>query len=312
MSTFCGSFGINTRVGFVASGAIDAALVPATTRIEVLGENLQYSDQLIQGRGITGSVNSVNAHLREGQRLVSGGFVTEIGPNQLQPWIRALCGNTAANQTKESIDLIPFDITVSRDLVTHGYRHCIIQQAVIRGRSNPEDPEDQIMQLALNFLGVEEHSTSFPAINLPTTDTLFWLVGDSKLTVGAGEFPVIGFDITIRNQIQPLFRNQLKPGCFRSLGRDITLEVQVPFSAASSTAMFGANDADVAIDLELVSSNLPSAFSAYTTEFSFPTMRRISKAASTRGRGEIPLVATYRSFQDGTGTTMSITNAVTV
>ena len=311
MSTFCGSFGINTKVGFAASGAIDAGLVTAATRIEVLGENLQFSDQLVQGKGITGSVNPVNAHLREGQRLVSGGFVMEIGPNQLAPWIRAICGNTAANETKESIDLIPFDITVSRDQVVHGYRHCIIQQAVIRGRSNPQDPDDQIMQLALNFMGVEEVSTSFPALTLPSGDTLFWLVGDSELSVGGSSLPVISFDITIRNQIQPLFRNQLTPGCFRSLGRDVTLEVQVPYSTASAGAMFGDNDADVAINLDLVSTNLPASFNGYSTSFSFPTMRRISKEASTRGRGEIPLVATYRSFQDGISTTMTITNAVT-
>jgi hypothetical protein len=310
---FCGSFGINTKVGFAPSGGIDDAFVPATKRIEVLRENLQFSDQLVQGKGITGSINPITAHLRNGQRLVSGGIAIEIGPNELAPWIRALCGNTAANQTKDSFNAIAHDFTIQRDLVTHGYRHCIIQQAVIRGRSNPEDPDDQIMQLAMSFIGIEEVEVAgFPAgVNLPTDDQLFWLIGDSKLTVAEDDFPVIGFDISIRNMIQPLFRNRLTPGCFRSLGRDITLEVQVPYSPESATAMFGENDENLDVLLELVSDNLPESASNYATSFNFPTMRRVEKSASTRGRGEIPLEATFRSFQMGAGTNMSITNAMT-
>jgi len=309
-SEFCGSFGINSKLGFVGSGAIDAAPVAPTSRLEILGENFVYSDQIVGGRGLTGSVNEISAHLRQGQRLVSGGFVTEIGPNELAPFIRAICGNGSANQTKETIDHVPFDFTISRDLVTHAYRYCLPRQVVIRGRSSGEDPEDQILQMAMQFLGVEEHGAAFPsALVLPATDRLFWLIGDSKLEVGSSEFPMIGFEIRIDYMWQPLFRNKLKPGCFRSMGRQITIEVQVPYSATSAAALFGANE-ESALTLSLASDNLPDDFADYSTVFDFPCVRRIEKSANTQGRGEIPLVATFRSYQKGTGTTMSIVNAI--
>jgi hypothetical protein len=308
---FCGSFGINSKLGFAPSGPIDAAPVAPTSRLEILGENFVYSDQIIGGRGLNGSVNEITAHLRQGQRMVSGGFVCEVGPNELAPFIRAICGNTAADQTKESFDQVPFDFTIGRDLVTHAYRYCIPQQVVIRGRSNPEDPEDQILQMAMQFMGVEEHTATFPGgLALPDTDRLYWLIGDSKLEVGSDDFPIIGFDITIRNRLQPLFRNQLKPGCFRMLGRRITIEVQVPYSSASAAALFGANE-ETDLTLSLVSDNLPDDFSDYSTVVNFPSVRRTDKQATTQGRGEIPLVATFSAYQKGSGTTMSITNEIT-
>jgi hypothetical protein len=307
---FCGSFGINSKLGFAASGAINAAPNAPTSRLEILAENFNYADQLIGGRGLTGSVNEITAHLRQGQRLVNGGFVCEVGPNEIAPFIRMICGNTAADQTKEKVDHVPFDFTVERDLVDHAYRYCLPQQIVIRGRSDAEDPEGQILQMAMQFMGVEEHGATFPNnLALPDTDRLYWLIGDSKLEVGSAEFPVIGFDITIRYAWRPLFRNQLKPGCFRSLGRQITVEVQVPFSPASSAALFSEN-VETDLVLSLAADNLPEEFSDYATVFTFPTVRRIEKNANTQGRGEIPLIATFKSYQKGSGTTMSITNTV--
>lgn len=311
MSTDCGSFGIATKVGYVASNAIDGAFKAATTQMEILGENLQYSDQIIGGMGITGSINQVTNHLRQGQRMVSGGLVTEIGPVQLAPWIRALCGNTAANETKDSWDAVPFDFTIKRDKVTHGYRYCVIQSAVIRCRSVDlgAEGEQQIMQMALNFFGVEENAAAtWPSITLPAAASLFWIMADSNLAVGSDDFDILGFDLTIRNRIQPLFRNQMNPGCFRCLGRDITLEVQVPYSTGSATALFGDNDTNLEVALELASSNMPTAFAAYATTITLPTCRRVEKAASTRGKGEIPLVATFRSYEDDGDPTMTITN----
>jgi hypothetical protein len=311
---FCGSFGINSKIGVAPSGAIDAALVAATSRLEILGESFIYQDELIGGRGITGSLNPMVTHLRQGQRAVEGGIVFEIGPNELDPWIPALLGNTTADATvtKDTFDKVAHDFTIQRDLVTHGYRHCVLRQASIRGRSNPEDPEDQIVQAALGFIGVEEHAgVTFPALSLSSTERLFWIVADSILEVDTVEFPIISFDITIAYRLIPLFRNKLKIGCFRAVGREVILDVQIPYSSESATALFGANDTNQDVTLKLVSDNLPETYAAYETVFNFPTMRRVNKRATTDSKGEIPLQARFRAYQSGTGENMSITNTIT-
>ncbi len=250
-------------------------------------------------------------HLRSGQRLVQGGFVSQFGPNELAPFVNMLCGNASGTQTKDSFDQVPKDFSVLRENVAHGYRYCVLRQAVIRGRSNPEDQDDQIVQMACQFYGVEEVGITFPSgLALPTTDRLFWLVGDSALSIDGSDFPIIFFEIKIKNMLMPLFRNKLKPGCFRNLGREITVEAHIPYSTTAAAAIADTHINDTEVILSLASDNLPVDFGDYSTVFTFPTCRRISKQHTTEGRGEIPLVVQFKSFQKATGTNMSIANVV--
>lgn len=309
---FCGSFGINSKFGHAASGAIDAAINDPTARLEILLENFQYPDELVGGSGLTGSINEVVHHLRSGQRLVQGGFVAQFGPNELEPFKNMLCGNAGASQTKDSFDLVPKDFSVLRENVAHGYRYCVLRNAKLRGQSNPEDQDDQITQMACQFFGVEEQGITFPSgLALPTTDRLFWLVGDSTLSIAGDDFPIIFFEIEIKNMLMPLFRNKLKPGCFRNLGREITIEAHIPFSTTAEAAIADTHITDTEVVLSLVADNLPADFSDYSTVFTFPTCRRISKINTTNGRGEIPLKVKFKSYQNATGTTMSIENVIT-
>lgn len=308
---FCGSFGVNTRMGFAASGAITAAPVVPATRMEILSENFVFTDQIVGGMGITGSIDNVANHLREGARFVQGGFVAEMGPHELAPFIRQLVSNSAANTTKANADLVPLDFTIGRDLVAHTYRHCTLQTAHIRCQSDPENPENQILKAAISYMGVQEHAATFPPLlALPTGNRYFWLMGDSTFTYNAATFPLIDFDIKIENQLVPLFRNQLLAGCFRTLRRRITVEASVPYSPASATALFGVNNANRAASITMGATNLPADASAYATAFNFATTRRISKQATTDGRGEIPLKVTLQAYQFDAVAALTITNAV--
>lgn len=308
---FCGSFGINTKFGFAPSGEIDATSPETPTiRQEILAENLTFADARIGGRGLTGYIDPVENHLRQGQRLVNGGLVMEIGPNELDPWIDAILGSTD-NNAAETWSSTAVDLSLERDLVAHAYRHCIVSQARISCRKagmDEDDRENQIMQMALNFVGVEEHPITFPSgLALPTDKEQFWILADSALTLDNETYPVDQWTITIQNMIQPLFRNQIVPGCFRTLGRRITLDVVVPFAPTSSTNLFDADfngDGDITLNSDI----LPSELSDYSTIFTFRNLYRVNKEAVTRGRGETPLTARFQAYRNGTENPLSITN----
>lgn len=309
---FCGSFGINTKFGYVASGAIDGAPVAPTARAEILAENLEYSDSLIGGRGLTGQIDPVVNHLRQGQRMVSGGLVMEVGPHEFEPWIAPILG--AADKKAGKIwTPTPRDLSFLRDQVAHTYRYSIVSQAIISCRKPFDDKEDQIMRLAMNFMGVKEHPITFPteaALPLPSGRQLFWILADSVLTLDSDIYPVDEFRITIQNNIQPIIRNQMNPGCFRLLGRRITLDVWVPLSATSSGALF---DPDFEGDgnITMSSAEMPAAFAAYSTVFTMQNMHRVGKSAHTQGRGEILLQARFQTYRDGLENPLEITNATT-
>jgi len=318
MSNFCGSFGINTKFGFAPSGTgVDEDFVEATSREEILVENLNYSDSVVGGRGITGWMDSSSLKLRNGQRLVSGGLIMEIGPNQIAPWLAAIVGNTDAaiadvRTTKEKWDAVPFDLSLERDNVDHGYRYCVINRAVIRGRSNPDDQQGQIVQMALSFLGVVEEGITFPsALALAATAQYPWLLGDAALTYGGETSPLISFDITVENTLKPLFRNRLTPGCFRSLGRKITMDFAVPYGADSYDEYMTDNTADAAAVLTFAPTNLPTAVSDYSTIFTFPQTRRIAHNYSTASKDEIPLQMKVQAYVKGTSPAMTIKNVIT-
>jgi hypothetical protein len=309
--TFCGSIGVNTKAGFVASNAIDGALAVPTKRMEILTENLTFTDQIVGGQGISGSVDPIDNHLREGARMVQGGFVTEIGPNELDPWINAILGNSSADETKEKPDLVPHDITLERDLVCHAYRYCIVRSAHIQVREDIENPERQVMKMALSFLGVEEKSTTFPgALTLSSGNRYYWMLGDSTFTYDGSALPLIDFDLRIDYDIRPLFRNQLLPGCFKVQGRRIKLDVSVPFSSTSATALFGSNGANKSAVISMGSGNLPVAAEDYATTFTMASTRRISKSANTTGPGEIPLKASLQAYQSGSTAALAISNTI--
>lgn len=317
MSDFCGSFGINTKFGFAPhTGDIDAAFTAATRREEILAENLTYSDSVVGGRGITGWIDQSSLKLRNGQRLVSGGFIMEVGPTQIAPWIQAILGNSAGAtagvfSTKEKWDQLPFDLSLERDNIDHGYRYCVIQRAVFRGRSDPGNPQGQMVQMALSFLGVEQEEITFPAaLALPSAVEYPWLLGDAVLDYDGTDLTVESFDLTIDNQIKPLFRNRLTPGCFRSLGRRIELDVSVPYGVDAYDALMHNNDEDKAVSLSFVSDNLPTAFSDYSTIFNFPQTRRISHRHVTSSKDEIPLQVKLMAYVKGTSPAMKITNVI--
>lgn len=315
MPIFCGSMGVNTKFGFAPHvGDIDAAFTAPTDREELLVENLTYSDSVVGGRGITGWIDPVSIKLRNGQRLVSGGLVMEIGPHQLAPWLKAIVGNAAApsnntHTTKDKWEAYPIDIALERDQVAHGYRYCVVQRAVIRGRSDPESEQGQIVQLALSFLGVEESTITFPPLlNLSSVAKYPWLLGDTEFSYNSKTCPLISFDITIDNQLQPLFRNRLTPGCFRTTGRRITMDVAVPYDSVSYSDFMYDNTTDREAKLTFKSTNLPAAASAYSTVITMPNTRRLAHRHNTSSKSEVPLELKLGAFIRGSTAAMTILN----
>lgn len=307
----CGSLQINTKSALKASNALDGAAADfssGATRFEILTENFEYNDSRIGGRGITGEIDPVVAHLRNGQRLVTGGMVVEVGANELEYWINPILGSDE-KKAERTWTAVPRDFMFQRDQATHQYRYCICNSARFSSQQAGEDPESQIMRVAMSWLGVEEIGGTFPAaLELPAAPRLFWIHADTVATIDGTEYPVMQWAITIQNFIRPLFRNSMTPGCFRLLGRRVTLDIDIPADTTPVADLYTA-DFEGDISIEMTSDNLPASMSAYTTVFDLKNVRRLGKQLNAVNQ-EIPIRLRYQAYRDAATNPLEITNAV--
>jgi hypothetical protein len=325
----CGSFGTFVKLAVEPSIAdVNGVGTPATfdsasERYEILAENMRYTDQVVGGRGLTGTLDPIANHLRVGVRLVVGRILFEVGANELVNWLPRILHNAASGTTYSTgpnSTQFPVDIMIKRDQGTVIYRHCIINRALFSGRSATGDSaEEQVLQMALDFVGKEEHSGTWPGTEpaLPTGQRLFWLFGDCDLTLGSGggatDMPIDAFNLLIDNQMQVLTRNSLKATCLRSRGRAIRLQAPTPLTAATHTNFYldrfdGSGVLRFRGTKNLTGQNPEED---YATTFTFARLYQTLETPATRGRSEIPLSLDLTAYRTNASEPLVVTNVLT-
>ena len=316
-----GSVGVFTSMLVETSDTTDpcdvATFDASSERYEILAENIRYTDVLLGGNGLTGTIDRTGIHTRHGARIVTGQITLEVGPYELTNWLPRILGNAASGTTfatDEEFDLRAFDIMIKRDQGTVIYRHCGVRSAVFNAASSVSGPE-QVVRLTLDILGFEEHDATFPATPpaLPTTDRLYWLLGDGQLLLtpdggSQSEYYFDSFSLRIDNGLTPILRNFLNVTALQSRGREIMLRASTPYTSDSHT--------DLYIDffkgggvLQFLSSKSSETPATYSTVMTLNDLRSTRRTPNAGGPGEIPLFIDMKAHRSGSNEPISIVNA---
>lgn len=309
-----GSLGSQT-VFLVEDSVTAEPCVPATfdsssERYEILAESIRYTDALVGGNGLTGTIDKTKNHLRHGVRVVTGQFSMEVGPYEVAAWKNRIQGGASVATNFEPT---PFDIMIKRDKGTVIYRHCVVRAAVFSCVSS--GGQEQVLRMTLDILGFEEHDadSDFPATppTIPTNDRLYWLIGDSLMTLtpdggSAGDLQFDQFSLRIDNGVVPLVRNNLMVTALQSRGREVTLRASTPYSSSSHSSYYidyfkgGGN---ITFSHEKSNGEVPSL---YDTVFTLNNLRSVRVSPSVTGPGEIPLFIDMTAHRSGTTAPYSI------
>lgn len=329
----CGSVGSYFKMAVENSDLTDPC-PPATfdvnsERYEILNENVRFTDVVLGGNGLTGGLDPIAEHLRSGTRMVFGRILLEVGPYELSNWLPRILGNAPSGNTyttTEVFDNRPFDILMSRDQGSVIYRRCSVNRAMLRARASIDGPE-QILQLALDVIGYEEHGYTDPPTNsvavewpdppppLPSSDRLYWLLGDGKLELDTDnpnpkeEYYFDAFNLMFNNNLIPQTRNFLSITCLQSRGRTIQLQVTTPYTPDSHTKLYINRFDGEGIIQFLGTKNLDNTpESTYSTVITMPNLFQTRETPNTQGRGEIPLSLNMQAYRTGTSEPITITN----
>lgn len=317
----CGSLGTYSAMLVENSDTTDPC-DPATfdvnsERYEILYESLQYTDVLLGGRGINGTLDKIGIHTRHGARIVTGQVVMEVGPVELDAWLPRILGNdedpTDTFATDITFDVKPFDIMLKRDLGTVIYRHCGVRSAMFSSRASIAG-EEQVVRMVLDIVGYEEHDATYPASPppLPSSPRLYWLIGDSQLLLDTPgddqEYYFDAFNLRINNKLVVKPRNFLRATCMQAAGeRQFELRVSTPYTADSHTNLY-INSFTGQGQLKFLSSKSPETPAAYSTTFNFPELRSTRRTPNVRGRGEIPLSLDLEAYRTSADEPLTVTN----
>ena len=311
----CGSLGAYAKM-LVEDSILTGDCPPATFdsesyRQEFLTENIQYTDTVLGGSGLTGTVDPIYAHLRPGTRMVFGRLVMEAGPNELAFWLPKILGNPASGTTyttNETFDAAPVDIMMNRDQGTVIYRHMVPNRALLSARASIGGAE-QVVQLAIDFIGYEEHDAVWPdpAPSLPETEHLFWLLGDAKLELDtnnpgpADEYYFDAFNFMVDNNLLPQTRNFLRITCLQSRGRKFRLQASIPYTSDSHSLLYINNlpkETGQGVLNFLGTKNLTGEDGEnYVSTFTFPKLFQTRRTPSVRGPGDIPLLVDFMAYR---------------
>lgn len=296
------------------SDPCDVAVFNANSeRYEILAENIRYTDVLLGGNGLTGTIDRTGIHTRHGARVVTGQFTLEVGPYEIASWFPRILGGSELS-TAETFNLNPFDIMLKRDQGTVIYRHCGVRSAVLNAASSVSGPE-QVLRLTIDILGFEEHSATYPdpAPVLPSTDRLYWLIGDGQLLLNPtngsqGEYYFDSFSLRIDNNLTPILRNFLNVTALQSRGREITLRASTPYTAASHTALYIDYFEGSGI-LQFLASKSDETPLTYSTVINLNDLRSTRRTPNATGPGEIPLFLDMKAHRQGSTEPLTMTNA---
>lgn len=323
----CGAVGTNFRMAVAASDVLaDPTCDPIVfdnthKRFEILAENIEYTDVTVGSRGLTGSLDPINNHLRPGARVVKGTILMEVGPDAIEFWAPKIVGNSTKSvnfwSTNPEFEMLPVDLLMDRESGVYIYRHCAVTRAIFRGQEATErDPDAQIITLSLSFIGLEEHVGAWPVPEpTPVADTIpLWLFGDATLDLDGTQFPFNNFVLTIDNQIMPKMRNFLQVSCLRSYGRTIRLTTELPYTIGSDAAAYAIKFEGPATLQFDGSKNLvgPPALPGETgyTHFHMPNAYQTRKTPTTRGRQELGHQINLQAYRTTSTEPFAIENLV--
>ena len=302
----CGSQGVLSEIA-----VIDGA---TTERYDFVAEDLQLNEVLVGDQGITGKLDLFADHIRRGAAYVSGGIMMNVAPLELENWLPRIFRGTKVGNTHFPGEGSPeFDIIVKRDKAVYRYTGLQVDKALFRASTNSQEPG--LLEMMLTFVGIDEETSTWPdpAPARLRDNVLYWLLGDTTLTINNVDYYMEAFNLQIDNMLRPLMRNTLRPVCIRSEGRRFRFQPAITHCANTvANLYFGELDAAGRLAFESTK-NLDNSDS--TTIFDFARLLGPKLTPSTRGRTETFLrldLSSYPGADLETDPSLKVTNTFPV
>lgn len=268
-------------------------------RHEFIYENVGSERKLEYTGAITGSLSRFKTGVREKSYLVQGTIAVQPSPTQLDIWLPRVFGaaptGTADARIIKLDDSPPtWDMLVYRENGIFAYRDCMVAQCIIRGKTSNGGDSTEFMEMLINIVAEEEDINGTPwPVTEPTlgntVDYLPYTFWETTLTLDTQDIEYEQFTLMIDNNLDIRFYNSQTPQCIRSTGRDITMEVQAPFTCNNLTKSTLLNTADK-VGIFKMESGLMS------TTFNFPALRNTFTTPTTPGKQTIPLKFGLEAF----------------
>jgi len=315
----CSAMGSETKL-IVEGGAGPRTFDASSERCGILMETLQRIQPFQGRRRITGDLSQYSTAIRPHSYLASGAIVMQASPIELDRWLpRAMwttptVGASASTYiVGNAADSFEFDVLVDRENGIFRYTDCRVAKLVLRSKTEAgQQPQnEELLEMIVYIYAIEEEvdgeiwPSPAPALVL---DGAFSPYNHSEgvFTVNSHVTKYREFELTIDNNLVPLFYNSLSPSCFRSQGRVVSLRTESPFTTTTI------DDAETLLNTggagSLVLTHTADSFSA---SFTFPHLRNNYKTPTIRGRGEIPLELNLEAFRTGGSGELVVVNDFT-
>jgi hypothetical protein len=314
MTNSCAAFGSESRL-IVEGGSNPRTFDSSSERYPIVMETLTVNKPLQGRRLIVGGLDIYDVALRGHSYLAAGAIVLQMTPANLANWLPRIMGATPTGNVYPLGSVFPgFDILIDRENGVFRYTDCVITKAVIRAKNesgqNPQ--QEEFVELILYVFATDEtYATTWPSpeptlsltgVNAPYVE---W---EGVLMVDTNDTSFREFTLTIDNNMQPLFYNSRSPACFRSAGRQITLETENPFTTTTLADSISMLDTALPGTLTFTSDVNPTL----STVFTFGGLRNSYRAPNVRGKGEIPLTLNLMAVTTASDPALEVTNDATI
>lgn len=304
MANTCAAMGAMSKL-IVEGGSAPRTFDSNSERYPILAEKIIASRPYQGKRRITGDRALYSDSVREHSRLIRGAFVIHASPYDMTQWLpRVLWGSGYSLG-----DTAPeFDILIDRENGIFRYTDCICDRITLRSatESGGEPQNEELLEAIIYLFAKDEqiNTTAWPspepALDL-SGNKVPYNHAEGALTINGNNTNFKDFSLTIDNRVVPLFYNSLTASCFRSYGREITLQATVPFTATTIDDAVAALTTGVAGSLAFTNGLM-------STSFTFPHLRNKYETPSVSGKGEIPLNLTLEAFRTAASAEVTVAN----
>jgi hypothetical protein len=289
----CGSQGGLSELAIVVGAT--------TTRFDFVVEDIGLrspqgdGEAIVGNQGITGALDLFADHIRKSVAWVQGSIVMNMSAKELDVWLPLILRGSEVSDTHfPGLNSPSFDIIVKRDQGVFRYNGCQVDKFLITAEAISDQPS--LVTMVISVIGKDEVQGTWPnpAPARLATNNLYWLMGDSTLTLNNNEYSFEQFNLLYDNQLTPLIRNSLRPVCIRSEGRRVQFQPRLPMCSNSLTNLYW-TPLDAAGSLHFESSkNL--GVSTSETNFQFGRLYGPKISPSTRGKSETFLQLNLGSY----------------
>lgn len=277
-------------------GATPRVFGAGSKRLEFVYETLGTQRNLITNQAITGYLGNRITGVRKASYLTQGVIALQCSPDTLTTILPLVLGGTAAPPSFPLANTIPsFDVLIYRESGIFQYTNLRAAQMIVRGKtSNGSSEANEFIEVLLVCFGEQELITgvawpgSEPA--LPTgTSSVPYQFSETDPYLNGVRFDYDGFKLTVDNKLLVKFFQHLYPTCIRPTGRDVMLEIDLPFNCATLAESLAAYDAARTAEILM-------EMGTHTTSFELPFARNVFKTPTTQGRDGIPLELKIQGF----------------